>query len=102
MQKELFQKIDQQIMRLELHVDSNSIPQENSFETSTQKIINTELTHVDPITAQRIRDEFPKYGPLSALLDDQDISEILVNDYQNIWVEKMAVFIAILINSIQL
>lgn len=88
LQKEIFHKIDQQIMRLELHVDPSLPVFENSFEKSAKKIIDTELAHADPSTAKRIREEFLEYGPLNCLLEDSTISEILVNDHQNIWIEK--------------
>jgi pilus assembly protein CpaF len=35
-----------------------------------------------------LREEILGYGPLSDLIEDQSIGEIIINNFQNIWIEK--------------
>lgn len=42
-----------------------------------------------PVTEKlRARSEFESWGPLQLLIDDEDVTEILVNGWDNIWFEK--------------
>jgi pilus assembly protein CpaF len=57
-----------------------------------EAITRTKLTFSDSIRASLIRDildEVTGYGPIQPLLDDPDVTEIMVNGPQKIYVEKM-------------
>ncbi|WP_413558689.1 CpaF family protein [Bdellovibrio sp. HCB209] len=52
------------------------------------QLIKNETSKMSSEVAQRIQNEFYSWGPLCRLMDDQDISEILVNGPETIWFEK--------------
>jgi pilus assembly protein CpaF len=47
-----------------------------------------ELSKIELVLQKRIENEFYNYGPLNELIEDSEITEILVNDHQNIFYEK--------------
>lgn len=48
----------------------------------------TELKNTDPLVKERILNEFNSHGPLDELIADEDVTEILVNQYNRIFFEK--------------
>ena len=51
-------------------------------------IVKKHTEGLDKELSQRIYDEFFCYGPLQKLIDDKRITEIIVTDIDNIWVER--------------
>lgn len=52
-----------------------------------QKLINQELETIDSKMALRLKEEFFGFGPLKNLLQNDDITEIIVNNFNSVWVE---------------
>ncbi|MEQ1723868.1 MAG: hypothetical protein ABL930_11885 [Pseudobdellovibrio sp.] len=73
MQTEVFRKIE--------HIYSK---QKDDFKYDWKK----DLSKSELSLQKRIENEFTNYGPLNELISDSEITEILVNDYQNIFFEK--------------
>lgn len=69
----------------------NSDIQKNSFEQDIKTIIHQQTTALNPSEQSRIFSEFFGFGPLDELLDQEEITEILVNGPQSIWYEKQGV-----------
>lgn len=53
-----------------------------------KKILETTLQQINTVDKERILNELEKWGPLESLLNAEDISEILVNRYDQIFYEK--------------
>lgn len=65
-----------------LEEDENSFEKRKSFlKNEISQIQNTEIQN-------RLSFEFFEYGPLNLLINDTDITEILVNSAKSIWYEK--------------
>lgn len=47
-----------------------------------------ELHNLDPKAKSRLQEEISAYGPLTPLLSQEDISEIMICDNENIWIER--------------
>ena len=61
-------------------------------EQQTTKVLASEGAHLDRTTISVIRrsvaDELLGFGPLQALLDNEAVSEIMINGHQNVFVER--------------
>lgn len=57
-------------------------------EQKIESVINTEITKLDSAFQARARAEFKGFGPLETLMTDPSISEILVNNWDNVWFEQ--------------
>lgn len=62
--------------------------QNTNRETQIQKIFSTISQDKDVAFLKRLASEFNGFGPLENLIEDTEITEIILNSYQNIWVEK--------------
>lgn len=56
-------------------------------------ILNNECQNQDPVVQKRVYEEIFSYGPIEAIFNDDSISEIIINSFQSIWVEKKGVLI---------
>lgn len=83
--REVFQKIQASIDDLPL----NEFLLSEDREQRSQKVVQIieRYAHGKP-EAERIREEFLGLGPLSRLIADEEITEILVNGPQSVWFEK--------------
>lgn len=61
---------------------------QNLRSRKTEQIIKDHLSSLPESMQQRLRDELDSWGPLSPLLIDESITEILVNGPSSIWIEK--------------
>lgn len=64
---------------------------QNSRKTRSQRIsdtLNRESMEFSPEHRSRALGEFNAYGPLDTLMDQDDVTEILVNGWDNIWFER--------------
>lgn len=83
----LFQKLkyDQnQILKAEKPIDQNHHLKDNDL----KEIVNFHLESVCEKTQKRILDELDGFGPIASLIDDNQVSEILINQYDQIYFEK--------------
>lgn len=83
--KDIQARIDQ------VPVDEISFQHSSSLKSRDQiadQIIKDFSAGLSETTRNRIHDEFKGYGPLESLMRDEDVSEIIVNAYDNIWFEK--------------
>jgi pilus assembly protein CpaF len=74
------------------HITMNEfvLSQENQTQLSAkaQQIIEDHLQEVSSPTADRVRAEYMSWGPLSILMQDESITEIIANGPYSIWYEK--------------
>jgi pilus assembly protein CpaF len=59
-----------------------------SFHDEVKDFIQKEIIVLEPTLQIRILDEFHGYGPISKLILDEEITEIIINGPHNIWFEK--------------
>jgi len=74
-------------IEISAYLEKIFLKQKNNFKYDWQD----ELKAADPTTQQRIKNELLGYGPLNQLLQDREITEILVNGYNKIFYEKSGV-----------
>lgn len=75
----------------QLSVDEISFLSESRLSHRQQKInhlVEESLPRFQETERERARAEFQSYGPLEALIADEEVTEILVNGWDNIWFEK--------------
>jgi pilus assembly protein CpaF len=82
----------------EIHRESLALPIETSDFGNNEalisrsdkfkKIVADKCRSVDPISAIRIQSEFNGWGPLENLILDEEITEIIVNQFDSVWFEK--------------
>lgn len=58
-----------------------------------EKILNQEIKNHHNDYKERLQNEFFGFGPLESLMQDEDITEIIVNSWKDIWYEKSGMFI---------
>lgn len=58
----------------------------------TEAIIKSELEKADQTIQERLECEFFGFGPLQTLIEDSDITEIVINGPKHIWFEKNGSF----------
>jgi pilus assembly protein CpaF len=84
-----YDRIQELIQKLPMN--EFSFAGENESQLLSQRIdslINTETQGLDGNLQARVAAEFQSWGPLNSLIEDEDISEILVNGPFAIWFEK--------------
>lgn len=59
---------------------------QNSHESLNQIILNQLMSLEEP-HQERLKEEFFNYGPLKALLNNDSITEIIINRFNSIWIE---------------
>lgn len=83
---EIIQKIDTRI--LEYRDDDSYLGQGPSVEKIRSEIIQDETKNLDESLRLRVVSELEKLGPLGSLIQEPDITEILINSHQEIWIER--------------
>jgi pilus assembly protein CpaF len=84
-----YQSIQKKIQNLPLNELLLSPDEESHLRSKKiDQLIDHETAQLDTILSQRLKDEFYNWGPLCNLMDDEAITEILVNGPTNIWFEK--------------
>ena len=63
-------------------------PYEAEFSIRRQQLIQASLEGLDVALRERLMTELNGYGPLSTLLDEPDLTEILLNGPRSIWIER--------------
>lgn len=59
-----------------------------SSSETIENIVNKQLEEVSLEERKRLHDEFFSHGPLAPLLDDDSITEILINNSKDIWIDR--------------
>jgi Flp pilus assembly CpaF family ATPase len=54
---------------------------------STSTDAANDFLRVQPLTAAAVKMFFESLSPLKQQLESQDIAEIMINDYRNVWIE---------------
>ncbi len=90
MQIEISQKIQKIFSEQKRIAESNWDIETRSAESTKnfQSLVDQELNSLSPTGKKRVQSELTGYGPLDDLLNDDEISEILVNCYNEIYFEK--------------
>lgn len=90
MNHEIFQKIENIFKRQQnlSRVDFEDSEKTISLTTDLQKIIEEETHAEPPATQNRIQAELTGFGPLTELLQDQSITEVLVNSFEHVFFER--------------
>ncbi|UYL09176.1 ATPase, T2SS/T4P/T4SS family [Bdellovibrio sp. SKB1291214] len=84
-----YERIQEKIQTLPLNELLLSPDEETQLRSKKiDQLIESETALLDFKTGNRIKDEFYKWGPLCQLMEDEEITEILVNGPTNIWFEK--------------
>jgi len=60
----------------------------NTQEAELQSLIEAETKNDQPEVRSRIHEELNGLGPITQLLNDDQVTEILINSYQNVFYEK--------------
>lgn len=88
--KSIYRDLQLQIQKLPLNELLLGPDEENLLRSQKiDALIATETAKLPAEIAMRIQNEFYSWGPLCQLMEDEDISEILVNGPESIWFEKM-------------
>lgn len=87
--KHIYLRIQEEIQRLPLNeflltAQEESHQRAQQVEAILQKNLNAESAAIQ----NRVRAEMASWGPLGTLFEDEDVSEILVNGPESIWVER--------------
>ncbi len=85
--QQIYMRIEEKIRTFQ-PTDPGFVMNPSHFEPELIHLIEQELANVDPLTRKQVEFELFNWGPLMALLPDQDITEILVNGPDEIWFEK--------------
>ena len=84
-----YDRIQDLIQKLPMNEFSFAGEDENQLLSQRSNgLIQTETLNLNSELQARVTAEFQSWGPLNALIDDEDISEILVNGPFAIWYEK--------------
>lgn len=87
--KALYQKIHDDIKNLPLNEFLLSPEEEDSLRSQKiETLIQKHLITTSPDIQKRLRDEFDFWGPLQTPLQDESITEIIVNGPDAIWLER--------------
>lgn len=57
-----------------------------------EKVLNQEIRNYDEDHRSRLEEEFFGNGPLEVLMSDDDVTEIVINSWKDIWYEKLGNF----------
>jgi pilus assembly protein CpaF len=69
-------------------IDLAALPDEKEAESHLINTINSRTADCDPSTKNRILKEFLELGPLELVLADPEVTEVLVNGRDTIWIER--------------
>lgn len=87
--KTIFDSIQDKISKLPLNEFMLSSDEEHQLRSQKiDQLITMETTSLEAQLASRIREEFNSWGPLVAPLEDESVTEILVNGPHSIWIER--------------
>jgi pilus assembly protein CpaF len=78
-------------LRSETVLDLTTLPtqiERADLQSRVQKIIDTDFSNIDSKIKKRILAEFFSAGPIEALIEDPEITEIMLNGPNVIWFEK--------------
>lgn len=86
--KPLFDKIQKSIEAITMNEFMLSREEQSEHTARVENIIHDHTKDLSPHQSQRVRDEYHSWGPLTILMQDETITEIIVNGPQHIWYEK--------------
>ncbi len=87
--KEHYQNLQDKIQKLPLNEFLLSPDEETQLRSQKiDQLIQEETASLDADMGRRIRAEFYSWGPLCTLMEDEAVTEILVNGPDKIWFEK--------------
>lgn len=87
--RELFLKIENDISQLPVNEFMLTVSEENILRSDKiKRITQNHIAKMEPAIGLRIQQEFEGWGPIANLMDDQDVSEIIINGPDNILYEK--------------
>lgn len=72
-------------IKISPNIDVIAIEQGND---RLEKILNQEIKTKDEESRIRLQEEFFGNGPLDPLINDEDVTEIIINSWKDIWYEK--------------
>ena len=83
------------ITKLQIIFNKQKELAEAELDVENPNSVNENLQVVDPLTTQdsqlRIQSELTGLGPLDQLIENEQITEILVNTYQHIYLEEKGI-----------
>ncbi len=86
--KPVFDKIQKSIESITMNEFMLSREEQGEHAAKVEKIIHDNTLELDIKKSQRVRAEYHSWGPLEALMQDESITEIIVNGPKHIWYEK--------------
>lgn len=87
--QKIYQQIIEEIQNIPMNEYLLSPEEENNLRAQkTQQIITNHTQGLEPEILLRIDREMTSWGPLCDILEDEDITEIMVNGPNSIWIEK--------------
>jgi pilus assembly protein CpaF len=97
-QKFQFNTFIEAVQEIERRIQNDSrkaLTFQNSPEKSRYEFILEQISlvseNLDPFLQNRIRQEFLSWGPVESLIEESTVTEIMINEYDQIWVEKKGV-----------
>lgn len=70
-----------------LRISSNDPDVNREFSLKREEILRQESAHLNGVERKRIFDEFLELGPLNKLTERHDVTEIIVNGWNSVWLE---------------
>lgn len=87
--QEIYKKVHQDIQNIPMNEFLLSPEEENQLRSKKiEQILSQHLSGADIPLQKRVCDELQSWGPLCSLLDNEEITEILVNGPESIWYER--------------
>ncbi|KYG69929.1 pilus assembly protein CpaF [Bdellovibrio bacteriovorus] len=87
--KTVYDKIQEDIQQIPLNEFLLSPEEASSLRSKkVEQIVEKHLTSQEQDVCARVLNEIHTWGPLSDLLEDESITEIMVNGPQSIWIER--------------
>jgi pilus assembly protein CpaF len=79
------------LLQQETKIEIATLPRADGedLQSTFKKLSETQFANVDPRTRDRVASEFFGSGPLEPFLEDDFVTEILVNRHDQIWIERL-------------
>lgn len=84
----VFERIQKNIEHISMNEFMLSQEEQTEHADKVEDIIKRETQHLSPEKSKRLHEEYFGWGPLTCLIEDESITEIIVNGPKHLWFEK--------------
>jgi pilus assembly protein CpaF len=85
---DLFQLAHELEFAIEQIDTSSEVNRNKTFAQARRQLIDDTIKSLKTEEQKKIREDFDGHGPLDEFINDPEVSEILVQSYKDIWIEK--------------